>query len=182
MLSSETFQEAGLAALRTALAERPYPGYPDNEQRLHLAEQDFHYDALGRLCLPSGVWDLEDTASKPHAGELPTDKLQMAFEALDIASDSLGRPLHPWAKELLTDPALGAFCNRGFYWEWGPQSTADTVAYHEESDSVLLIQRGDTGQWALPGGFVNVGESAKGAARRELKEETRIDVPPGKLN
>lgn len=44
--------------------------------------------------------------------------------------------------------------------------------------SLLMIQRGDhpfMGQWALPGGFVNMDESLEDAARRELKEETNIE-------
>lgn len=43
---------------------------------------------------------------------------------------------------------------------------------------ILMIKRGDhpfMGQWALPGGFVNMDESMDEAAMRELKEETSID-------
>jgi len=43
---------------------------------------------------------------------------------------------------------------------------------------LLMIKRGDhpyIGQWALPGGFVNIDESLDAAAQRELKEETSID-------
>lgn len=43
---------------------------------------------------------------------------------------------------------------------------------------LLMIKRGDhpyIGQWALPGGFVNIDESMDEAAQRELKEETNID-------
>ena len=42
---------------------------------------------------------------------------------------------------------------------------------------VLLIQRGIEpykGQWALPGGFVGIDESAEECARRELQEETGL--------
>ncbi len=43
---------------------------------------------------------------------------------------------------------------------------------------LLMIKRGDhpyIGQWALPGGFVQMNESLDEAALRELKEETNID-------
>ena len=56
--------------------------------------------------------------------------------------------------------------------------TADTVAFSFTQDAgaqLLLIQRGNPpyeGQWALPGGFVELEEDLPDAARRELKEET----------
>ncbi|MCR4852520.1 MAG: NUDIX hydrolase [Prevotella sp.] len=63
-----------------------------------------------------------------------------------------------------------------------PAVTADCVVFVPESDdmfSVLLIQRKNEpckGQWAFPGGFMNIDESAEEAAVRELREETCIDV------
>lgn len=64
-----------------------------------------------------------------------------------------------------------------------PALTADVVllAPSDGDLQVLLIQRDKPpfrGAWALPGGFVKVGESPKEAARRELEEETGIrDIP-----
>jgi ADP-ribose pyrophosphatase YjhB (NUDIX family) len=46
---------------------------------------------------------------------------------------------------------------------------------------VLLIRRGAEplkGQWSLPGGLVELGERLEEAVRRELKEETGLDVEP----
>ncbi len=46
---------------------------------------------------------------------------------------------------------------------------------------VLLIRRGGEplkGEWSIPGGLLEVGESLSAAARRELKEETGLDVEP----
>jgi 8-oxo-dGTP diphosphatase len=66
--------------------------------------------------------------------------------------------------------------------------TADVVllAPGDGDLQVLLIQRDKApfrGAWALPGGFVNVGESPEDAARRELEEETDIrDVPLEQLH
>lgn len=39
---------------------------------------------------------------------------------------------------------------------------------------VLLMRRGDTGLWGLPGGLAEVGETPAGTAERELFEETGL--------
>lgn len=41
---------------------------------------------------------------------------------------------------------------------------------------VLLARRIDTGNWELPGGTIEIGESATAAARREVLEETGLSV------
>jgi 8-oxo-dGTP diphosphatase len=48
------------------------------------------------------------------------------------------------------------------------------VRWHE--GRLLLVQRCDTGEWELPGGRVDVGETAMGAAVRETAEEAGIHV------
>ena len=59
-----------------------------------------------------------------------------------------------------------------------PALTADCVVF-DGHGRVLLIRRGHPpfeGQYALPGGFVEIGETVEDACRRELKEETGIEV------
>ena len=59
-----------------------------------------------------------------------------------------------------------------------PKLMVDIVV-PDAGGQVLLIQRANDpygGSWALPGGFVDVGETVEDAAVREAKEETGLDV------
>ncbi|WP_205326993.1 NUDIX domain-containing protein [Glycomyces sp. YM15] len=52
-----------------------------------------------------------------------------------------------------------------------------TVAFVTDSEGrVLLIQRSDNGDWALPGGGHDLGERIADTAVRETKEETGLDI------
>lgn len=60
-----------------------------------------------------------------------------------------------------------------------PSVTADCVIFGFDGTKlqVLLIERGIEpykGQWAFPGGFVNIDESCEDGALRELQEETGL--------
>ena len=50
-----------------------------------------------------------------------------------------------------------------------------------EDGKILLHRRADTGHWALPGGRMEVGESAEDCAVRETVEETGIEVKVKRL-
>lgn len=58
-----------------------------------------------------------------------------------------------------------------------PLLSVDCIVF-DRDDRLLLIKRGNApfkGRYALPGGFVDIGETVEAAALRELKEETGID-------
>jgi 8-oxo-dGTP diphosphatase len=70
--------------------------------------------------------------------------------------------LHEVARILLRRPLVGV------------------AAVARRSDGAfLLVQRGDTGTWALPGGTIDWGESARDTLRRELLEEAGATVIDG---
>ena len=57
----------------------------------------------------------------------------------------------------------------------GPYVTVDIII--EMEGQVVLVERSNPPYgWALPGGFVDYGESLETAARREAKEETHLDL------
>jgi 8-oxo-dGTP diphosphatase len=56
-----------------------------------------------------------------------------------------------------------------------PLATVDIIV--ELAGGIVLVRRrNEPLGWALPGGFIDRGESAANAARREAKEETGLDV------
>lgn len=51
---------------------------------------------------------------------------------------------------------------------------AVSVVVVNDAGEILLIRRSDNGNWALPGGAIDLGESLSQAAIRETREETGI--------
>jgi 8-oxo-dGTP pyrophosphatase MutT (NUDIX family) len=57
----------------------------------------------------------------------------------------------------------------------GVRPSASAVIF-DRRGRLLLQQRSDGGQWGLPGGSVEIGESVSQAVIREVREETGLDV------
>jgi 8-oxo-dGTP pyrophosphatase MutT (NUDIX family) len=55
------------------------------------------------------------------------------------------------------------------------------VLFDEKREKVLLTRRGDTGQWCLPSGGVEPGESVTETCIREVWEETGLEVQVERL-
>ncbi len=57
-----------------------------------------------------------------------------------------------------------------------PIPTVDIIIEIESEGIVLIKRKNPPYGWAIPGGFVDYGESLEEAALRETKEETNLDV------
>src|SRR5437660_10815737 len=59
-----------------------------------------------------------------------------------------------------------------------PWVSTDCAVFDERGRVLLIRRKNDPfrGQYAFPGGFIEVGETAENCAVRELKEETGIEA------
>jgi len=51
----------------------------------------------------------------------------------------------------------------------------------DAQDRCLLVRRRDNGHWEPPGGVLETGEGIEEGLRREVREETGLDIEPGPL-
>ena len=65
----------------------------------------------------------------------------------------------------------------GELWEYrNPVPTVDIIIEVGDQGIILVKRKNYPHGWAIPGGFVDYGESAESAAAREAREETAVEV------
>jgi ADP-ribose pyrophosphatase YjhB (NUDIX family) len=70
------------------------------------------------------------------------------------------------------------------YVQYAHSNVTASALVRDEAGRLLLTRRAYApfeGKWDLPGGFLNEGEHPLDAIRRELREETGLEVEPGRF-
>jgi ADP-ribose pyrophosphatase YjhB (NUDIX family) len=118
------------------------------------------------------------SAGNPEAGHAPRDEHQHHHDVLE-ASDGPG--FCPRCGTALVDgaaPGRPPHCPSCGFVRWeNPKLAAGVVVEHE--GAILLVRRNHEpryGRWSFPSGFVDRGEVVEEAARREVLEETAVEV------
>ena len=64
----------------------------------------------------------------------------------------------------------------------GPRHSVSVAAAIVRDDGrILAIRRRDNGHWEPPGGVLELGESIEDGLRREVREETGLEIEPEQL-
>ena len=67
-------------------------------------------------------------------------------------------------------------CGEPYSCYLNPTPTADVIIYDQNLGVVIISRVNEPRGYALPGGFIDYGEMAEEAAKREMLEETGLDV------
>src|SRR5438309_9902718 len=100
-------------------------------------------------------------------------------EVLKVAADIRFAAGHELEAEVLVEEWLKTV-GEGVPGYVTPKVAIGAVVGNDEGQ-ILLIQRADYGVWLYPTGWADVGYSASEAAVKEVKEETGIDLEPGRV-
>ncbi len=101
------------------------------------------------LMFPSNIYDRE------RSGKIQ----EIAMSMIEFATGTSFSHLTPLQENLFSRPT--------------PLVSGD-AAVIDSSGHILLIQRSDNNLWAMPGGFLEVGESPSAGVLREVLEETGV--------
>lgn len=118
----------------------------------------------------------QDSTLKPGGWADPEDidKLNRALHSYEgeVQYDDQGHPRNPYTRTGLK--------GRGLLGKWGANFAADPIISRINPETgafeIVVIERSDTHEWAIPGGMVDEGEDVSQTVEREFMEEAGASV------
>lgn len=180
--AQDTRLEIGLTSYSEPTSEAPHKHTEATEFQLVLAGLTEYLD------LDSGE-EHRFTTGDFYSIEPPTRYAQRSragtrilFIKVPSVDDKMVAPSEPHIRAWLAEP-IRSTRSDFFHDPTAPKANslrpAAAVALVNGEDQVLLLRRRDSGNWTLPGGTQELGESLPEAAVRELLEETGLHVDIG---
>lgn len=168
--ANATFPNLEPGAIHKKAARQPGKGYPERQingpvdwkQPAPNYKPVHHTDPKVEA---GPVW--ADPADPNHARMIRPDGQFQTYEGeVKFSSDGV-TPQNPRGRTGIE--------GRGLLGKWGANYAADPIVTRINPETGLLqmiaIKRGDTKEWAIPGGMVDYGEALSGTLSRELTEE-----------
>lgn len=118
----------------------------------------------------------QDSSVKPGGWADPEDidKLDRVLHSYvgEVQFDDQGHPRNPYTRTGLK--------GRGLLGKWGANFAADPIISRINPETgafeIVVIERSDTHEWAIPGGMVDEGEDVSQTVEREFMEEAGASV------
>ncbi|XP_074642546.1 ADP-ribose pyrophosphatase, mitochondrial-like [Tubulanus polymorphus] len=174
--------------------KEPYPRN-DTVKRFVVPDDKVHWDVAFPEYAPID-YTSEKVISKPIPfwadpdPRIPENKdVLMKFNELDLNVDRRSHNGPYLIENGLPRNPVGrtGMIGRGLLGRWGPNHAADPIVTRWKRDvngtvennatsgrpilQFIAVKRGDTGEWALPGGMVDPGEMISATLKREFSEE-----------
>ena len=131
--------------------------FPEYTPKIYTADKVF----MANRDIKSGGW-----ADPPLFDK---EKMPLRSFFKEIKFDSIGLPLNPRGRTGIE--------GRGLLGKWGPNFAADSLVTKMVDGKVYLwsVLR-KSGDWAIPGGMVEYGDTVTKTFSKELKEETGMEL------
>ena len=179
----EVREETGLSVRPTRLIG--VYSSPDFDVTYPNGDQVQQVTACFECCVDGGVWTADDDETLelgwfdpnappptvPWYATMASDLvLQHCPATFDRGGPGTNRSSEPFFRQMRRHIGQAAFV-----------MPAAAAFIRDESGRVLLQLRGDTGDWGLPGGGMELGERVDQTVVNEVREETGLEVEPVRL-